>query len=377
MNALHPGHDVDRLGTRSPLARASCAPPEPDATAGTSTASRPRDGPYTGTVRRRMSVGFVRWRRPLPAPARSPRRRDRGWIRRPPSGQGAGPVRGSTSRSSIATTTTCSSRSATRSRPGRSRPERSRSLCGTCSAGASACGCCSERSRDLDLGTGGSSSRTRRAERTRLGYDQLIVAAGSDYSYFGHEQWRAVALEVKSLDSALEVRGRILHAFEEAELKPPARRLADVPDRRRRPDRRRDGRPDRGTGAGDAAGRVPVDRHPPRTGAAGGDGRQGALGVSGPAACRAAKSLEQLGVTLVLGHQVVDIAASSVTIQDQLGAGNVIPTRTVVWAAGVTASPLAGARRRERRELDRDGRLEVEPDLSLTATPRCSRSGTW
>src|SRR5947209_4160506 len=53
-------------------------------------------------------------------------------------------------------------------------------------------------------------------------YDSLIVAGGSDYAYFGHEQWRSVALEVKSLDSALEVRGRILHAFEAAEVDPAA-----------------------------------------------------------------------------------------------------------------------------------------------------------
>ena len=53
-----------------------------------------------------------------------------------------------------------------------------------------------------------------------LGYDALIVGAGAEYSYFGHDDWRTVALEVKSLDSALEVRGRILHAFEAAELAP-------------------------------------------------------------------------------------------------------------------------------------------------------------
>ena len=53
-----------------------------------------------------------------------------------------------------------------------------------------------------------------------LAYDTLVVAGGSDYSYFGHDEWRQNALEVKSLDSALEVRGRILHAFEAAELDP-------------------------------------------------------------------------------------------------------------------------------------------------------------
>jgi NADH dehydrogenase len=62
---------------------------------------------------------------------------------------------------------------------------------------------------------GGAASRT-------LPYDTLIVAAGSAYSYFGHDEWRAVALEVKSLESALRVRSRILQAFEAAEAEPDA-----------------------------------------------------------------------------------------------------------------------------------------------------------
>ncbi len=59
-----------------------------------------------------------------------------------------------------------------------------------------------------------------------LPYDMLVVAGGSNYAYFGHDDWRALALEVKSLDSALRVRGRILQAFEAAELE-------DDPDVRR------------------------------------------------------------------------------------------------------------------------------------------------
>ena len=51
-------------------------------------------------------------------------------------------------------------------------------------------------------------------------YDTLIVAGGSRYSYFGHDEWQEVAREVKSLESALEVRGRILSAFEAAEMEP-------------------------------------------------------------------------------------------------------------------------------------------------------------
>ncbi|HEY1357785.1 MAG TPA: FAD-dependent oxidoreductase, partial [Thermoleophilaceae bacterium] len=58
-------------------------------------------------------------------------------------------------------------------------------------------------------------------------YDTLIVAGGSSYSYFGHEEWRELAPEVKSLESALEMRGRLLAAFEQAEVEPdPERRRA-------------------------------------------------------------------------------------------------------------------------------------------------------
>ena len=56
----------------------------------------------------------------------------------------------------------------------------------------------------------------------RLGYDTLIVAGGSHYSYFGHEEWRMHAAEVKSLESALAVRSRLLAAFEAAEGEPNA-----------------------------------------------------------------------------------------------------------------------------------------------------------
>src|SRR4029453_19476969 len=53
---------------------------------------------------------------------------------------------------------------------------------------------------------------------TRLGYDTLIVAGGSRYSYFGHDEWHASAPELKSLSGALEIRNRILSAFEAAEV---------------------------------------------------------------------------------------------------------------------------------------------------------------
>ncbi len=208
-------------------------------------------------------------------------------------------------------------------------------------------------------------------ERIRLAYDQLIVAGGSDYSYFGHEEWRTVALEVKSLDSALEVRGRILHAFEAAELKPAeqeewltflvvgagptgvemAGQIAELandtlPGEYRSIDTRR--------------GRVLLVETEDKV----------LSGFPDPLPGRAAASLEQLGVTLMLRHTVVDVGTESVTVDDGRGSRTRIPTRTVVWAAGVTASPVA----RQLADaagvgVDRAGRLTVEPDLSLPGHP--------
>ena len=58
-------------------------------------------------------------------------------------------------------------------------------------------------------------------------YDTLIVAGGSRYSYFGHDDWGEFAAEVKSLESAIVARGRILSAFEAAEMEPDPRQRAD------------------------------------------------------------------------------------------------------------------------------------------------------
>jgi NADH:ubiquinone reductase (H+-translocating) len=205
----------------------------------------------------------------------------------------------------------------------------------------------------------------------RLEYDTLLVAGGSDYSYFGHDAWRETALEVKSLDSALEVRGRILHAFEVAELNPADQQawLTFVV-----------------VGAGptgvEMAGQIAELARDTLSGEFRQiDPRGGrvlliemtdkVLGAfPDPLPERAARSLERLGVTLMLGHTVVDVASDCVVLEDREKKRTELATRTVVWAAGVRASPLAqmlgeaaGA------EVDRAGRLTVEPDLSLPGHP--------
>ena len=106
------------------------------------------------------------------------------------------------------------------------------------------------------------------ADGVPLEYDELVVAGGSAYSYFGHEGWAAHAPELKSLEGALELRSRILSAFEAAEVEPDEekrRGLAHVRRRRRRPDGRRDGRADRRAGTRRPASRLPRHRHARRT----------------------------------------------------------------------------------------------------------------
>ena len=210
-----------------------------------------------------------------------------------------------------------------------------------------------------------------------LGYDVLIVAAGSDYSYFGHEEWRSVALEVKSLDSALEVRGRLLHAFEAAELHPERQEewLTFVV-----------------VGAGptgvEMAGQIAeLARDTLRGEFRQIDPRLGQVllvemadhvlgSFADPLPAKAARSLEHLGVTVTLGERVVDVRADRVELESRDGSRRSIPTRTVVWAAGVTASPLAGTlAQADILELDQAGRLTVEPDLTLPGHPEVMALG--
>jgi NADH dehydrogenase len=201
----------------------------------------------------------------------------------------------------------------------------------------------------------------------RLPYDTLVVSAGSDYSYFGHDEWRQIALEVKSLDSAIEVRGRIFHAFEVAELNPDdqqswltfvvvgagptgvemAGQIAELSrDTLHGEFRRIDPR----------AGRVLLVE----------TGARVLGGFPEPLPQRAARSLERLGVTLLLGHTVVEVREGGVRLQQPDGGTSDIDAQTVIWAAGVNASPLARMLAEAGgTEVDRSGRLTVEPDLSL------------
>jgi NADH dehydrogenase len=206
-----------------------------------------------------------------------------------------------------------------------------------------------------------------------LPYDTLIVAGGSQYSYFGHDEWSEYAAEVKSLESALLARGRILDAFEAAEYEHDPELRAEwltfvvV------------GGGPTGVEMAGQIGELSRDtlRHDFRTI----DTRSGQillieaadrLLTSFPAklSAKAKHSLERLGVTPMLNATVTGVEAEAVTVEEPGAEPRRIPTRTIIWAAGVTASAMAktlgeltGA------ELDKAGRVAVEPDLTLPGHP--------
>jgi NADH:ubiquinone reductase (H+-translocating) len=204
-------------------------------------------------------------------------------------------------------------------------------------------------------------------------YDTLIVSGGSQYSYFGHDEWSDYAAEVKSLESALTVRNRLLSAFEAAEWESdPERRAALLTfvvvgagptgvemagqigelarDTLRHDFRSIDPRTARILLV-EAADRV-LTTFPP------------SLSV------KAAHSLEKLGVSVLTQRTVVGVDGEGVAIEESGGEPEQIASATVIWAAGVTASGLAKMLAGlTGSETDRAGRVTVEPDLTLPGYP--------
>jgi NADH dehydrogenase len=212
----------------------------------------------------------------------------------------------------------------------------------------------------------------------QVSYDTLIVAGGSAYSYFGHDEWREPAPEVKSLESALDARRRILEAFEAAELEDdPERRAAWLTFAVV-------GAGPTGVELAGQIGELARDTLPRDFRDI--DPRQGRVLLIEQAdrvltafpeqlSHRAERALEQIGVTPVLGHLVVGVDDEGVTIQGADGSRRV-PARTVIWAAGVQASSLAAALAAPTgAELDRTGRVTVNPDLTLPGHPEVMALG--
>jgi NADH:ubiquinone reductase (H+-translocating) len=198
-----------------------------------------------------------------------------------------------------------------------------------------------------------------------LDYDYLVLATGAVDQYFGHDHWVGPAPGLKGLEDAVEIRRRFLLAFEAAEQEPDSERcralLTFVVV---------GGGP---TGVEMAGAFAEVAR---RT-LTGGDfrhvdpasarvllleGGPRLLAAYPPALSdRARHMLEKLGVDVRLNAMVTGIAPDGVEVGDER-----IATRNVVWSAGVAASPLAA---RLGSATDRLGRVEVEPDLSVSGRP--------
>jgi NADH dehydrogenase len=199
---------------------------------------------------------------------------------------------------------------------------------------------------------------------SKIPYDYLIVATGTTHSYFGHDDWAPYAPGLKTLADALEIRRRVLLGFERAERETdPARRVAwltfvvigggptgvelagtfaEIARHTLRGEFRR------------------IDPHSARIVLVEGTDR---VLPAYPAdlSRKAQVQLERLGVTVWSGRLVTGVDADGVSLGTER-----ISAKTVVWAAGVAASPLGkslGA------PLDRAGRVRVAPDLSVPGHP--------
>jgi NADH dehydrogenase len=204
----------------------------------------------------------------------------------------------------------------------------------------------------------------RLADGAELRYDFLVLATGARHSYFGHPDWEVFAPGLKSLADALEMRRRILLAFEMAEREnDPARRQALLtfvivgggP-----------------TGVELAGAIAEIARHTVRQDFRNFDPRRARVILlergerileqyPKDLSAKAQRALEQLGVEVQTGK-----GASDITPDHVVSGTETIATYTTLWAAGVAASPLGvqlGV------EVDRLGRVPVEPDLSVPGHP--------
>ncbi len=197
-----------------------------------------------------------------------------------------------------------------------------------------------------------------------LAYDTLVLATGARHAYFGHDEWEPFAPGLKTLEDATTLRRRILVAFERAERETdPARRAALLtfviigagPT----------GVELAGTIAELAQHTLPpdfrnIDTHKARVVLIEA-GPRVLAGFADDLSAYAQKSLEGIGVEVMLGQAVTECSADGVTY-----GGKRLDARTIIWAAGVRASPAAEWL---NAPADRAGRLQVEPDLTVSGHP--------
>jgi NADH dehydrogenase len=221
--------------------------------------------------------------------------------------------------------------------------------------------------RDLDAG-----SRRVLCTDAEVPYDTLVVATGATHHYFGHPEWESLAPGLKTIEDATEIRRRIFLAFEAAEREPDA-------------DRRRQWLTFVVVGAGptgvELAGALAeiareTLRHDFRA-IVPGSARivllEGLARVLPPYSPRlsanAAAALTRLGVDVWTASTVTGVDAEGVSVE-RGGQTERLAARTVLWAAGVAASPLGRVlHERVAAPLDRAGRVMTAPDLTVPGHP--------
>jgi NADH dehydrogenase len=197
-----------------------------------------------------------------------------------------------------------------------------------------------------------------------VGYDTLVLATGARHAYFGHDEWEPFAPGLKTLEDATTLRRRILVAFERAERETdPAKRAAlltfviigagptGVEMAGTIADLAKDTLPPDFRNIDTSETRVVLIEAGPRV----------LAGFPEDLSAYAQRSLEEIGVEVVLGKPVTDCAIDGVVY-----GGNKLEARTIVWAAGVRASRAAEWL---NAPADRAYRLKVEPDLTVPGHP--------
>jgi len=216
------------------------------------------------------------------------------------------------------------------------------------------------------------SKRVFLADGATLAYDSLIVSAGSETSYFGHGEWHEWAPGLKSIEEATTIRHKILYAFEVAE------RISD-------PVQRRiwltfaivGGGP---TGVELAGAIAEIARqtlkndfrsiHPEEAQIILLDGAPRILmGFPEDLAKKASRSLAKLGVQVKCGAMVKRVDEEGLAIESNQRTDS-ITAKTVIWAGGITASPLGTIlASRTKADTDKGGRVRVRPDLTIPNYP--------
>jgi len=216
------------------------------------------------------------------------------------------------------------------------------------------------------------SKRVFLADGAVVPYDSLIVAAGSQTSYFGHNEWQEWAPGMKSVEEATAIRHKILYAFEVAE------RLSDPVQRRAWLTFVIVGAGPTGVELSGAIAEIARQTlkndfrsiHPEEAQIILLDGAPRVLmPFPEDLAEKASRSLAKLGVEVRCGAMVKNVDKDGLTI-DSGGRTDSIAAKTVVWAGGITASPLGKiVASHTKAETDRGGRVKVKPDLTIPNYP--------